>query len=627
MPMEQPLTDVPADAGVDSDLAAQLAGVLGVVDTGVVVLDRAGRVTLFNETFAALVGRISGRVPARGMTLADLINPQSRPKLHQYWEQFVRRTLEGQELFAEGSVPVGGSIATFELRSGPMTQGKVPTGAAISIRETTTQKRRAQHELVEVVLARTFSEESLPEVALTRALETLCTASGSPGGVLWFSDRVEAPLVPFVSWTERRTSEEVDSDRLQSAKEPIRIPIRSGDDVIARIDFAVADRLVGGAVDPRELFGAVGYAVERFVVALRHERERGLLESAIERKGREWASTFDAIETPLLILDESGVIRRMNRSTVELIDEPLDSLVGRPVRDLPKDGPWSFLADAVEAVRDSGQGMTAQLEDAAGRHWDIVASQASDGNENRIAVVMRDVTSVIELRESVRRGEQLAAMGELVAGVAHEVRNPLFGISASLDALELVVSEDDDARELFGALRIWIVRLNALMVQLLEYGKTWNVDLSPGDVNEVIRSAAEFSEASARKLGIELHVDLETATPMLMDATRLTQVFSNLVINSMSYARQHIWITLVQRRSGTNTLLDCAVRDDGPGFAHDDLPRVFQPFFTRRRSGTGLGLSIVQRIVDEHGGMVSAANHPAGGAIVSITFPAIPERA
>jgi signal transduction histidine kinase len=620
--------DPPPRPSRERDLAAQLAGVLAVVDTGVVVVDVEGKITLFNETFAVLSRRVLLRDPARGLLLTELIAPGVRPRLHDYWKRFVDRTLEGQTLFADGTVPLGDSVGAFELRSVPLLEAGLPAGAAISIRDTTTQKRRASHELVEIVLARTFSEGGEPGVALTKALETLCTASGSPSAVVMFRDRSDGPLEPLASWSEHAEFPKEKPSEYRRSREAVSIPVRSGDEVIAVIEFAAAERISGGAVDPVELFDTVGYAVERYLLALRNERERAALQGAIERKGREWASTFDAIETPLLIMDESGVIRRMNRSTVTLVGDPYDSLVGRPVRDLPSDGPWSFLADAVDAVRDSGQGLTAQLEDASGRHWDIVASEASDGDENRVAVVMRDVTSVIELRESVRRGEQLAAMGELVAGVAHEVRNPLFGISASLDALELVVSDDDDARELFGALRVWIVRLNALMVQLLEYGKTWSVDLSPGDIAEVIRSSATLCQASADERGIALHVDLEPELPpILMDSTRLTQVFSNLIMNSFSYARKNIWITAKWRKVGTVAMIDCSVRDDGTGFAPDDMARVFQPFFTRRRSGTGLGLSIVQRIVDEHGGMVSASNHASGGAVVSMTFPAIPPRA
>lgn len=614
------------------DLAAQLTATLNVADTGIAIVDASSRLVTFNETFVGLTRKVIGRDPVRGMFLNELVSPTGRPRLFEYWDRMMRRTLEGQELFAEGAVPIGSSVGTFELRSAPLYENDAISGAAVSIRDTTTQKRRARHELVEIVLARTFSDGAPFEIALAKALETLCTACGSPGAVLWFSDGADRPLHPLASWVEHWSSE-VGEETARGGRallsldaDSVRVPIHSGEDVIAIVDFARAEHRREGTIDPAEMMRDVGYALERYVVTLRHDRERAALQDAIERKGREWATTFDAIEAPLLIVDEDGVLHRLNRAAMELTGRPYQAVVGAHIRKLPMEGPWQFVADAVDTVRDSGQGLTAQLEDPSGRHWDVVASPSIEDESMRVVIVMRDVTSVIELRESVRRGEQLAAMGELVAGVAHEVRNPLFGISASLDTLELIVSDDPDAAEMFGALRKWVWRLNGLMVQLLEYGKSWSVDLKPGELPEVIRAAASECELAAREKGIAIHVEIDSQSTMLMDASRLTQVFSNLIMNATAYAKKNIWVDARERRIGRNVVIECRVCDDGPGFAREDLHRVFQPFFTRRRSGTGLGLSIAQRIVEEHGGTLSAANGPNGGAVLSMTLPPVPVR-
>jgi signal transduction histidine kinase len=106
---------------------------------------------------------------------------------------------------------------------------------------------------------------------------------------------------------------------------------------------------------------------------------------------------------------------------------------------------------------------------------------------------------------------------------------------------------------------------------------------------------------------------------MLMDAARLMQAFENLIINAIQHSKSGSEVFVEVRRNGE--FIECAVRDRGPGFHPDDLPRVFEPFFTRRRGGTGLGLAIVQRIIEEHGGTLHAANGESGGAIVSVRFP------
>ena len=107
--------------------------------------------------------------------------------------------------------------------------------------------------------------------------------------------------------------------------------------------------------------------------------------------------------------------------------------------------------------------------------------------------------------------------------------------------------------------------------------------------------------------------------PMLMDSARLVQAIQNLIINAIQHSEPRSEVVVYARRDGEN--IECEVRDHGPGFREEDLPRIFEPFFTRRRGGTGLGLSIVQRVTDEHGGAVTAENVPGGGARVRLRFP------
>jgi signal transduction histidine kinase len=108
-----------------------------------------------------------------------------------------------------------------------------------------------------------------------------------------------------------------------------------------------------------------------------------------------------------------------------------------------------------------------------------------------------------------------------------------------------------------------------------------------------------------------------------MDQIRLVYAFENVINNAIQHseAGSVVEVTCGTVSAGDRTYIECKVRDRGPGFREDDLPRVFEPFFTRRRGGTGLGLSIVQRVVDEHGGSVAAGNDPDGGASVVIRLP------
>jgi signal transduction histidine kinase len=228
----------------------------------------------------------------------------------------------------------------------------------------------------------------------------------------------------------------------------------------------------------------------------------------------------------------------------------------------------------------------------------------------------------VRLQESVRRGEQLAALGELVAGVAHEVKNPLFGMSVTLDLLDEYLAGQAESLELTAALRKWIARLLSLTENLLAYGKTWSLEMKPGDLRDVLTQAIAASQPLARDADVTIDAQLapDATDTLLMDASRLALVFENLIANAVQHSKGGDRIVVKATRDAEG--LEVAVCDRGAGFKPDDLSRVFQPFFTRRRGGTGLGLSIVQRIVDEHGGIVTASNGEQGGAVVLVRLPA-----
>lgn len=230
-----------------------------------------------------------------------------------------------------------------------------------------------------------------------------------------------------------------------------------------------------------------------------------------------------------------------------------------------------------------------------------------------------------QLRAAFRRSEIMSAMGMLVAGVAHEVRNPLFGISANLDTLEAKLGKDGDRFSgTISRMRLEVERLARLMRELLEYGKPIESDLSPAPIDAVVREALESCAELAAEKRVALVADIPAGLANVhMDRVRLVQVFQNLIQNAVQHSPHGAAVVVKARQEDTDGrgALRIAVEDSGPGFGLEDLPHAFEPFFTRRRGGTGLGLAIVQHIVEAHGGSVGAANRPGGGATVTVTLP------
>jgi len=348
--------------------------------------------------------------------------------------------------------------------------------------------------------------------------------------------------------------------------------------------------------------------------------DRARLLKAIERKGIEWALTFDAIEFPIFLASSEGIVVRMNRAARDLAGGTYASILGRNIASLGDGELWRSLDDLVHAVLDARDSCTARAIDDHARHWDITCNLCEAEGEERLILILRDITRIVALQESVQRGEQLAALGELVAGVAHEVRNPLFGMMVTLDAYEPLVKQSEDAEEMFSSLRLWIHRLNQLMEDLLQYGKSWQIELVEGDLGDVIQQAIAQSQPEASKANVRVTKKLEPALRMLMDGDRLTHAVQNAIMNGIQHSDPGMEVEVAAcRRDGG--VIECAVRDHGPGFPATDLAKIFQPFFTRRRGGTGLGLSIAHRVIEEHGGTVAAENAAGGGAVVRMRFP------
>jgi PAS domain S-box-containing protein len=338
-------------------------------------------------------------------------------------------------------------------------------------------------------------------------------------------------------------------------------------------------------------------------------------EALLRQAAEDWRQTFEAIESPVVLTDRAGRILRANPAAVaeagvspsQLVAEPLDTLPGEP---------WSAGAALVDGLGDGG-GASLQVRDArSGRVWDVTANLIgiADGADARAVLVARDVTRTVELQEAVRREEKLAAMGSLVAGVAHEVRNPLFGIAGTVDVLEARFADNESFRKYLTVIRRDVGRLQ-------EFGKPGVLERSSVALDAVLQEAVRACEPLAADLLVRQ--DVPTGLPAVYaDRQRVVQVFQNLVQNAIQHSPPGARVSIAAGAAPEGRTVWCAVRDAGPGFAPEDLRRLFEPFYSRRQGGTGLGLSIAQRIVEQHGGRIEAHNHPEGGAVVTVTLPA-----
>ncbi len=369
--------------------------------------------------------------------------------------------------------------------------------------------------------------------------------------------------------------------------------------------------------------------VEGFVIDVserkRIEEQQSRLQAAVLETARQWRDTFDAIATPVLIVDSQGIIKRLNRAAVELAGRTYLEVLGRTLAEIEPAEPWQR---AELLIREMGKKETLPgtlcRDDTTGRTWELSVSRFENPRpENPLFIlVARDITTLVELQESVMRSESMSAMGALVAGVAHEVRNPLFAISATLDAFDLRFRDREEYRRYATALRSQLDRMNDLMNGLLDLGKPAIYDFRDVSLEDIVAEAVRSCREQASRRNVLLEASIPPEHPHVrVDRMRTVQVFVNLIENAVQHAPAGTTVRISAANGVPEGLVSCVVEDSGPGFRPEDLPRVFEPFFTRRQGGTGLGLAIVRRLVSEQGGDIVPENRPEGGARLTVTLP------
>src|SRR5258708_3773711 len=247
------------------------------------------------------------------------------------------------------------------------------------------------------------------------------------------------------------------------------------------------------------------------------------------------------------------------------------------------------------------------------------------GNIEGVVLSGRDVTDLKRLEEQLIQAEKLAAMGQMLAGVAHELNNPLTAILGVTKLLRERPGADDSTKRQLELTHRQARRAARIVQNLLEFSRPASPQKKPLDLNNILERTLQLHEHSLRRNNIEVDSRLPGELPgVIGDANQLIQVFLNLITNAEQAIREVRDSGRIQIRAGrSGNQLKITVQDDGVGIRPEALPRIFDPFYTTKRpgGGTGLGLSICMSIIREHGGNIEAEILPAGGSAFTIYLP------
>ncbi len=275
-----------------------------------------------------------------------------------------------------------------------------------------------------------------------------------------------------------------------------------------------------------------------------------------------------------------------------------------------------------ELRRKTGEALPARLSAR-------VVTDKANGEVYHLGIV-RNVAEQKRLAEQLKISEQLALLGELVAGVAHEVRNPLCGITTTLSAMARRLNDREAVQPFIDVVLKEAGHLNHLMEQLLEHSRPNQIENHTASVQSVIVEAIRERRGQFADKGVELEFTCPANLPgVRLDCRKMHGVFANLLNNALQHTATgghvRVLVTANNKRdahdSNGNARINIEISDTGSGIAPGDLSKIFEPFFTTRTTGTGLGLAIVRKAIHDHGGQITTRSEPGKGTRFVISLP------
>lgn len=361
---------------------------------------------------------------------------------------------------------------------------------------------------------------------------------------------------------------------------------------------------------------------------IRDVTERRQMEAALWQSEREYRKLFENANDAILIFDpESEIILEANKKAFDLYGLRKEEFIGMSLKLLTRDA--NQVRQRVREAFESGGSKSFETVHFRkdGTPIEILGSGAviEYGGRKAVMTIARDVTEIKRLQQQLIQSEKLAALGQLVSGVAHELNNPLTSVlgytqllltrgaldSRSAEQLEIVGNEADRARR--------IVR------NLLSFSRQHKPSRAEVDVNELLERTLELRAYEMKVSNISVRRDLAAIPCVFADEHQLQQVFLNIIINAeqamQSLAREAA--LTVRTEMGTDARVKVVIADNGPGISPQIIEKLFDPFFTTKPvgQGTGLGLSISYGIVKEHDGAIRVESEAGRGARFIIELP------
>jgi PAS domain S-box-containing protein len=361
---------------------------------------------------------------------------------------------------------------------------------------------------------------------------------------------------------------------------------------------------------------------------------RRLLEQEAAVTEQKYRALFDSAQDAIFLVDlDTLEIIEANEAAQELTRRDADHLVRLSFQDLfpmfpiQRDGMLDRMKSLDTMFKQTGECQLYRLDGTkvvCEGDWNLLPVK----QRSMLQVRMRDITERKTIEQQLRQSEKLSALGQLVAGVAHEVNNPLAMIMGYAQLLSREESLPEKARQDLHKIQRESERATKIVRNLLMFSRKSDPQLTPVNLNRLVSTVVDSRSDEAREQGVTFDVRLADALPMTMaDGGQLEQVLTNLLGNSiqaLAARESDRRISVVTEHSGSHVWI--TVADNGPGIPKDIMARIFEPFFTTKKvgKGTGLGLTISYSIIEAHHGKMLVDSEPGKGAKFTLQLPLVP---
>jgi two-component system sensor histidine kinase AtoS len=385
------------------------------------------------------------------------------------------------------------------------------------------------------------------------------------------------------------------------------------------LDFRIDDQTL------KDEFCILANSINGMALSLQEERKK--LASMYQLHQTLFESSGDAIMITSLEGDRSGRIISANTAASKLYGYSSDELLEMNVVGLVPEGKVDQFQERVKTVIDGGwshQRVYRVRKDGTRFPIDLSMGMLTLEGQKHVLSFCRDITDQLHAEEELQRANQMALVGQMAAGLAHEIKNPLAGIKISLDVLadELELQLED--KELFARIINEVGRMEKLLRSLLNYARPPQPQFDLVDINQLLGSSlknAEVAAAGKSNLTVRFQSYFAEDLPLVeVDTAQMQQVFLNILLNAVDAIEAEGTITVSTHAEGDDHFR-IQISDTGKGMPEAALEKIFTPFFTTKTKGTGLGLSICKRLIEQHDGKIVVTSQIEESTSFIMTLP------